>query len=177
MSKVVWREGDVLAGAGRVAVQVTRRALEPVGACLGIEETAWTSGNAAACLWEEGAKDPAALAIAILIFLFGEVVKSCFSVVVFWHVSPHFPLHLRSCISFSFTRCWPCRQAWLRLRLLGASLWHLSTLGYLLALNTSLFRWVSLECCKNACKPGAKQCSLPHRPQKPRRAAAPHGGA
>lgn len=83
MSKVVWREGDVLAGAGRVAVQVTRRALEPVGACLGIEETAWTSGNAAACLWEEGAKDPAALAIAILIFLFGEVVKSCLSVVVF----------------------------------------------------------------------------------------------
>lgn len=177
MSKAVWREGDVLAGAGRVAVQVTGRALEPVGACLGVEETAWTSGNAAACLWEERAKAPAALAIAILIFLFREVVKSCLSVMAFWHVSPHFPPRLRSCISFSFTRCWPCRQARLRLRLLGTSLWHLSTLGYLLPLNTPLFRGVSLECCKNACKPGAKRCSLPHRPQTPRRAAAPHGGA
>lgn len=176
MSKVC-REGYVLAGAGRVAVEVTGRALEPVGACLGVEETAWTSGNAAARLWEEGAKAAAALAIAILIFLFGEVVKSCLSATAFWHVSPRFPPRLRSCISFFFTRCWPCRQARLRLRLLGASLWHLSTLGYLLPRNTPLFGWASLECCINACKPGAKQCSLPHRPQEPRRGAAPRGGA
>ena len=62
---------------------MTGHALEPVGACLGTKETERASGNAAAHLWEEEANPPAALAITILIFLFGEVVKCCLSAMAF----------------------------------------------------------------------------------------------
>lgn len=51
--------------------------MDPMGTSIGLEETEQTSGNAAAHLWDECVKPPAAFAITALIFLFREVVKCC----------------------------------------------------------------------------------------------------